>query len=140
MMHIGYRPWGSGWGGLAKPREELCAQLGIRVPFDAVSPLAPFGGMWIGRPEALRLAHAASAGAIGDYGKRGSVIATATSPSVQERLVAYAAAELGYHARTVLTRARGDQSHGPRVQGRQALLDDARLARRADPAPAAGGR
>lgn len=109
MMHIGYSTMGSGWGGLRDGAEQLCTQLGIHVPFDQVSPLAPFGGMWIGRPEALRLI-SAHRWRVGDYSSRGSHRYRDLA-HVQERLIAYAGAELGYHSRLVLTREHAAISH-----------------------------
>ncbi|MEV5072271.1 hypothetical protein MRBLMI12_003928 [Microbacterium sp. LMI12-1-1.1] len=109
MMHIGYSMMGHAWGGLREPAEDLGRSLGITVPFDAVSPLAPFGGMWIGRPEAL-LPLMGKRWMFRDYGKRTGQTYRDLA-RVQERLVAYAGAELGYHARTVLTREHASISH-----------------------------
>lgn len=107
MVHIGFGTMGRGWAGLEGPTKRLLDKLGVRVPVDAVSPLAPYGGMWIARPDALRRMveprwrHA-------DYrrGKRNRELA-----HVQERTVVLAAAEDGFHARTVLTPEHASISH-----------------------------
>lgn len=109
MMHIGYSTMGSGWGGLREAAEHLCVELGIHVPLDEISPLAPFGGMWIGRPEAMRLI-SAQRWRYGDYSSRGSHRYHELA-HVQERLIAYAGAELGYHSRLVMSREHAAISH-----------------------------
>jgi lipopolysaccharide biosynthesis protein len=109
MMHIGYSTMGSGWGGLREVAEHLCVQLGIHVPLDRISPLAPFGGMWIGRPEAMRLI-SAQRWRYGDYSARGSHRYRDLA-HVQERLIAYAGAELGYHCRLVMSSEHAAISH-----------------------------
>ncbi|MGP3535481.1 rhamnan synthesis F family protein [Microbacterium sp. RD1] len=109
MMHIGYSTMGHGWAGLRDTAESLAQEVGITVPFDAVSPLAPFGGMWIGRPEALAPL-LRRRWMFRDYAKRAGQ-PYRNLARVQERLIAYAGAELGYHARTVLTREHASISH-----------------------------
>lgn len=102
MMHIGYSLAGRGWGHYRDRAEEMCESLGIRVPLDGATPLAPLGGMWIGRPEALELLIDGEL----DYrsyevpknGKR----AGADLARVQERIVTLAMGERGYHFRTVM--------------------------------------
>jgi lipopolysaccharide biosynthesis protein len=101
MMHIGYPLAGRGWSQYREQAEEMCERLGIRVPFDGATPLAPMGGMWIGRPEALRLLIEDDA----DYadfdvpvGKSGG----GDRARVLERVVPLALGELGYHSRTVM--------------------------------------
>ncbi|MFB7893127.1 rhamnan synthesis F family protein [Microbacterium sp. NPDC056044] len=109
MMHIGYSIMGNAWGGLRDTAETLARDLGISVPFDKISPLAPFGGMWIGRPEALAPL-TARRWQFRDYGKRTGQ-SYRNLARVQERLIAYAGAELGYHTRTALTREHAAISH-----------------------------
>lgn len=107
MVHIGFGTMGRGWAGLEGPTRRLLDKLGVNVPVDAVSPLAPYGGMWIARPDALRRMveprwrHA-------DYrrGRRDRELA-----HVQERTVVLAAAEDGFHTRTVLTPEHASISH-----------------------------
>lgn len=109
MIHIGYPTMGRGWYANRAPAEKLAKELGIRVPFDDVSPLAPYGCMWVARPEALAILvdkeweyedYAAP-----DEHRDGSLA------HVQERLVAYAAAERGYHVRTIASLEHASISH-----------------------------
>lgn len=109
MMHIGYGMLGKAWAGLRHDADRLCQMLGIAVPLDVVSPLAPFGGMWVGRPEAL-VPISGHPWSYGDYspriGRRYHRLA-----HVQERIIAVAAAQAGYYARTVLTAEHASISH-----------------------------
>lgn len=109
MMHIGYSTMGRAWAGLRDRAAELASELGISVPLDEVSPLAPFGGMWVARPDALRLL-SSRRWRYSDYGRRGAP-RFGDLARLQERMVAYAAGELGYHSRTVLTREHASISH-----------------------------
>lgn len=99
MMHIGYALAGRGWSHYREPALEISKRLGIKVPFDGATPLAPMGGMWVGRPEALRLLLKDRL-RYEDYAvaKRDG----ADLARVQERIVPLALGELGYHCRTVL--------------------------------------
>lgn len=108
-MHIGYSILGTGWGG-ARNRTSatrLLRKLGVAVPIETVSPLAPYGGMWICRPESLapmaelRLSYRdyTSSGPIKDFAR------------VQERIVSHVAGESGYYAQTVLAPEHAAISH-----------------------------
>ena len=100
-IHIGYPTIGRGWWSNKAGFTELCEQLGIRVPIDEISPLAPYGSMYVARPESLRLlvehdwtyADFGGAEAYHDGGLA----------HILERMPSYAAAELGFHTRTVST-------------------------------------
>ncbi len=109
MIHIGYPTMGRGWYANREPAEKLAKKLGIKVPFDDVSPLAPYGCMWVARPEALAILTehdwAYEDYAAPDKHRDGSLA------HVQERLVAYAAAERGYHVRTALSLEHASISH-----------------------------
>lgn len=109
MIHIGYPTMGRGWFANRGPTEKLARKLGIRVPMDEVSPLAPYGCMWIARPEALRILAEFEwkyeQYAPPEQHKDGSLA------HVQERIIAYAAAERGYHTRTVLNAEHAALSH-----------------------------
>ncbi len=99
-------------GVLSRRRAEALAKsCGIRVPFDDVSPLAPFGGMWIVRPEALRL--------LSEHGLA-STPTTRAVPACRGRTLARRrrsgssptrCGELGFHCRTVLTAEHAGISH-----------------------------
>lgn len=100
-IHIGYPTMGRGWWSNKPGFEHYAARLGIRVPLDEVSPLAPYGSMYIARPEALRLLveHEWS---YGDFGGA-EAYRDGGLAHILERMPSYAAAELGYHTRTVST-------------------------------------
>lgn len=102
MMHIGYALAGRGWSQYRDPAVAITKRLGIKVPFDGATPLAPMGGMWVGRPEALRLLLNEPLSyedyAVTKSGKRDG----ADLARVQERIIPMALGELGYHVRTVL--------------------------------------
>lgn len=108
-MHIGYSILGSGWGGgqYRASAVRLLRKLGIHVPLETVSPLSPYGGMWMCRPEAvaalaeLRLGYR-------DYTSAGPVKGLARA---QERIIAHVAAGSGFYTQTVLTPAHAAISH-----------------------------
>lgn len=99
MVHIGYPTLGHAWWANKPGFERLSAELGIRVPADQGSPLAPYGSMFIARPAALRIlvehewTYAMFDGAYDDGGLA----------HILERMPVYAAGESGYHARTIAT-------------------------------------
>jgi lipopolysaccharide biosynthesis protein len=100
MIHIGYATMGRGWAMLQPHAERLAKRLDIRVPLDTVSPLAPYGGMWVGRPAAFRVMMQRRwtfADYDWKYQRRFGHLA-----HLQERLVSAAAAEAGFTSRTVL--------------------------------------
>ncbi|MDR6199089.1 lipopolysaccharide biosynthesis protein [Microbacterium sp. SORGH_AS428] len=108
-IHIGYPTLGRGWFGNKDEAEKLSERLGIHVPFDDPTPLAPYGCMFAFRPEALRLLTDVE-WTYKDYPspknhKDGSVA------HVQERLFSYAAAELGFYTKTVATTRYAAISH-----------------------------
>ncbi|WP_460774803.1 rhamnan synthesis F family protein [Microbacterium sp. GXF7504] len=108
-IHIGYPTLGRGWFGNKDAAEELAKKLGIHVPFDEPTPLAPYGCMFAFRPEALKLLTDVD-WSYGDYPapnnhRDGSVA------HIQERLFSYAVAELGYYTKTVATTRYAAISH-----------------------------
>lgn len=108
-IHIGYPVLGRGWFANKEATAKVAKKLGIRVPFDDPSPLAPYGCMFAFRPEALRLMTEPVL-TYKDYPSAkehfdGSIA------HVQERLFSYAAAELGYHTKTVATSRYAAISH-----------------------------
>lgn len=100
MIHVGYATMGRGWAMLEPHAERLAKRLGIRVPLDTVSPLAPYGGMWVGRPAAFR-ALTQHRWTFADYGWKGER-RYGHLAHLQERLVSAAAGQAGYYCRTVL--------------------------------------
>lgn len=109
MAHIGSDLMGRGWGVDGGQAVKLLTSLRIRVPADDVSPLVPLGGMWVARPEALRLI-AGVHWTYGDYAKGGSG-KDGRLGHAQQLIVAHAAGELGYHSRTVLNESHASISH-----------------------------
>lgn len=109
MMHIGYSTMGRGWAGLKEKARSLGSDLKISVPQDSISPLAPYGGMFFARPEALSLL-SGHRWRYRDYGRKGMARFQHLA-HLQERLVVAAAAERGFHVRTVLTPEHASISH-----------------------------
>ncbi|SIT88734.1 rhamnan synthesis F family protein [Microbacterium sp. RU33B] len=108
MVHIGIPTMGQGWSGYRPLIEDFVEELGIKVPLDDVSPLAPLGGMFFARPEALRVLLRRE-WTYDDYAPKGKD--RLLLGPVQERLIAYAAGESGMHCRTVLNAEHADISH-----------------------------
>lgn len=108
-MHIGYSILGSGWAGKrnAAAASRYARTIGVNVPLEKVSPLAPYGGMWICRPEAMAPI-AQHRPTYRDFGASGSVKGLGR---LQERLIAHAAAAAGYYTQTVLTPEHAAISH-----------------------------
>lgn len=98
-IHIGYPSLGHGWWANRPGFERLRTDLGIHVPVDDVSPLAPFGSMFVARPESLRLLveHPWSYEDFGDA----SAYEDGGLAHILERMPVYAAGERGFHARTI---------------------------------------
>ena len=100
-IHFGYPTLGRGWWSNKAGYERLSRELGIRVPVDEITPLAPYGSMFFARPEALRLLVEHN----WNYQDFGGAEAYRDGglAHVLERAPVYAAAELGYHSRTIAT-------------------------------------
>ena len=101
MIHIGYPTMGRGWWANKPGFEKYCERLGIDVPLDEISPLAPYGSMYIARPESLRLL-VEHEWAYEDFGGV-EAYRDGGLAHILERMPSYAAAELGYHTRTIST-------------------------------------
>lgn len=101
MVHIGYPTLGHAWWDNRPAFERWCRTLGISVPLDQASPLAPYGSMFIARPAALR--------PLAEHGWEYEMFGGAEAykdgglAHVLERMPSYAAGEVGYHTRTVAT-------------------------------------
>lgn len=100
-VHLGHPTLGHGWWQNKPGFEQWCRTLGIRVPLDDVSPLAPYGSMYFARPEALRLLveHPWS---YEDFGGAEAYLDGGLA-HILERMPSYAAGELGFHTRTIAT-------------------------------------
>lgn len=99
MVHIGYGTMGHAWWDNRPRFVEIAQKLGIRVPIDVLSPLAPFGSMYFARPDALRLLLEAD-WRYEDFGGADAYMDGGLA-HVLERMPSYAAGELGYHTRTI---------------------------------------
>ncbi|MGN7859976.1 rhamnan synthesis F family protein [Microbacterium sp. 22303] len=109
MMHVGYSLPGRAWSFYLPRAKQICEDAGIQVPLDGISPLAPYGGMWICRPAVLRRLIDLDLD-YRDYEKPRSKSVPALA-KVMERLVSYAAGEDGFHTRTIMTGEHASISH-----------------------------
>lgn len=100
MVHIGYPTMGRAWWANKPGFERLAERMGILVPADDISPLAPYGSMFVGRPEALRLL-VEHPWKYSDFGGA-EAYQDGGLAHVLERMPSYAAGELGYHTRTIM--------------------------------------
>jgi rhamnosyltransferase len=97
-VHVGYPTLGGAWFGNKEPARALLDAAGVHVPLDDRSPLAPMGAMWIARPAAM--ARIATELDYDDYLPE-SEHRDGSLAHVQERVIAYGAAQDGFHTRTV---------------------------------------
>ncbi|MFC8681046.1 rhamnan synthesis F family protein [Microbacterium ureisolvens] len=98
-VHLGHPTMGHGWWSNKPGFHEYCKLLGIRVPLDDISPLAPYGSMYVARPAALRLL-VQHEWTYDDFGGA-EAYQDGGLAHILERMPSYAAGELGYHTRTV---------------------------------------
>jgi lipopolysaccharide biosynthesis protein len=108
-IHIGYAITGEGWSWYRGLGHDIAQALRIRVPLDGVSPLAPYGGMWIGRPAAMRRI-ASRAWTHGDFRDRTAEKIPDMGRTL-ERLLTAAAGEDGFTTRTIMTADHAAISH-----------------------------
>ena len=108
-IQTGYAVTGEGWSWYRGRGHEVAEDLGIRVPLDGVTPLAPLGGMWIGRPDGLRPLFSRD-WTYEDF-RDTSRKKIPDIRRVLERIVTAAAGEQGLHARTVLTPGHASLTH-----------------------------
>ncbi|RAZ31644.1 rhamnan synthesis F family protein [Microbacterium sp. SMR1] len=109
VIQAGYATVGAGWSWYRGAAHDMADRLGIRVPLDGVTPLAPLGGMWVGRPAALR-PYLSARWTYRDFRDRSAE----KVPDLQrllERLVSAAAGEEGMHCRTVLDGEHASSTH-----------------------------
>lgn len=98
-IHTGYPTLGGAWFANKEPAQAYAERLGITVPLDEVSPLGALGAMWICRPEALQLMTDVEY-SYEDYQSEAEH-GDGSLAHVQERMVAYAAAQRGFKTKTV---------------------------------------
>lgn len=109
MIHMGYPTMGNAWFSNRKPAQRLAERLGIEVPFDDLSPLAPYGSMFIARPEAL--APLLDADLTWDDFPTEGGYSDGSLTHVIERLFGYAAISRGFQVRTVMGTRQAAESH-----------------------------
>ena len=109
LLHIGHAGLGESWDPLKPFFAATARALGIGVPLDDVSPLAPPGGMFVARVAALRLLAEAS-WTHEDLVATGPPTGEGLSAAV-ERMWSSASGQLGYHTRTVASRELLSTSH-----------------------------
>lgn len=103
MIHQGLPTMGRGWFANREPAMRLAERLGIRVPFDTLSPLATYGSMFIARPQALRLLAEADPALAWEEFPTEAGYEDGGLPHALERLFAYAVLGAGLQVRTVMT-------------------------------------
>lgn len=104
LDHIGNARLGKSWGDLRPEFARTAASLTITVPMDDVSPLAPLDGLFAARPEAMRLL----------WDRPWTYDDFESAPdlaSTLARMPSYAAGQLGYYTRTVVSREYLSVSH-----------------------------
>jgi rhamnosyltransferase len=101
VVNIGYPTLGHAWFTNREPALELAAELGIDVPLDEDTPVAPLGSMFWARPDALRPL-VARGFSWSDF-ERETTYGDGGLPHVIERLFGYAALAAGYHVRAAMT-------------------------------------
>ena len=97
LLHIGRVAIGESWDALKPAFAEQARALGITVPLDDVSALAPAEGMFVARVEALRLFAEA-------HWTHDALSASETLPSLIELMWSSGVGQLGFHTRTVASR------------------------------------
>lgn len=109
MIHIGYPTLGRAWLTNLEPAKELADELSFEVPFDELSPIAPYGSMFFARPKALRPLLRRQ-WRWDDFPDEGGYRDGGLA-HVLERLLGYSAIEAGFHVRTLLTTDHAAASH-----------------------------
>lgn len=100
IIHMAYPTLGHAWFTNREAAAVEAKRLGITVPFDDSTPVAPYGTMLIARPQALR--RIADGGYTYDDFPDDSNWGDSNLPHVLERLMGYAAQQDGFHIRQTL--------------------------------------
>lgn len=100
-IHIGFGTMGHGWFANREPFAVLAKEMGLDVPMDEHTPVAPYGTMYWFRTEALRLMFEWP-WRWEDYNEEPNHIDGGLA-HVQERLIAYCAQQAGYRTMSVMT-------------------------------------
>lgn len=101
VVNLGYPTLGHGWFTNRPGAQEWADRLGVHVPLDEHTPVAPLGSMFWARPEALR--------PLVDHGftwadfEQEDHYGDGSLPHILERLFGYTVLGSGFHVRTVLS-------------------------------------
>ena len=110
VIHMYYPTMGHAWLGNRKMADALAVRLGLTVPFDEHTPVAPFGSMFIARREAL--APWLSLNLSWDHFPDATGYVDGTLAHTIERLFCYVAAGTGRYTGTVLGPTMGGVEYG----------------------------
>lgn len=108
-VQVGFGTLGHGWFGNRAPLERQARRLGITVPLDDHTPLAPFGTMFWFRPLALAKLFA-HPWRWQDYNPEPHHVDGGLAHA-QERLIGYAAVDAGYDILQVMTPAQAARNY-----------------------------
>ena len=100
VIHMYYPTMGHAWLGNRKMADALADRLGLTVPFDEHTPVAPFGSMFVARREALT--PWLSLNLTWDDFPDGKGYVDGTLAHTIERMFCYVAADTGRYTGTVL--------------------------------------
>lgn len=101
IVHMGLPTMGNGWTLNREPARRVADRLGVTIPFDASTPLSPYGSMFIARREALLPLLDANFSA--DEFPDGAEYRDGSLAHVVERLYSYVAYSQGFYSRCVQT-------------------------------------
>ncbi|MCI1963900.1 MAG: rhamnan synthesis F family protein [Ancrocorticia sp.] len=99
VIHMGVPTMGNGWTLNREPAKDLAERLNITIPFDTVTPLSPYGSMFIARRAAI--APLLEAHFSPDEFPEAKDYKDGSLAHVLERLFSYVAFNAGYYARCV---------------------------------------
>ncbi|HET7724197.1 MAG TPA: rhamnan synthesis F family protein [Propionibacteriaceae bacterium] len=102
VIHMYYPTMGHAWLGNRALAESLAERLGVTVPLDDHTPVAPYGSMFVARREALE--PWLSLGLTWEDFPEGAAYADGTLAHAIERMFCYVAAGTGRYTGTVLGR------------------------------------
>ena len=108
-IHMGVPTLGHAWSANKEPALGIAQRLGIaRIPFDARTPLSPYGSMFVARRSAIE--PILNAGFIVEEFPDGAEYRDGSLAHVLERLISYIAFSGGFYAKTVQTQHLAAQS------------------------------
>lgn len=108
-IHIGFGTMGHSWFANREPFMSLAHDMGLNVPFDDNTPVAPYGTMYWFRTDALRLMFEWK-WRWEDYNPEPNHIDGGLA-HVQERLIGYCAQQKGYRVVSVMTPTQAERNY-----------------------------